>query len=49
MGMMIDQNKTSYLYDEDEARLIYDKVKNNYNPLLQKLKNKMETEIDQIN
>ncbi|WP_087974662.1 nucleotidyltransferase substrate binding protein [Oceanobacillus rekensis] len=33
IDMMIDCNKTSLLYDEAEARLIYEKIKSNYNNL----------------
>jgi nucleotidyltransferase substrate binding protein (TIGR01987 family) len=48
IDMMIDRNKTSHLYDEDEAKLIYKKVKTTYNPLLMDLSNKLEEELTKI-
>lgn len=35
IDMLIDRNKTSHLYDESEAQLIYKKITKTYNPLLQ--------------
>ncbi|WP_347553033.1 nucleotidyltransferase substrate binding protein (plasmid) [Pseudalkalibacillus hwajinpoensis] len=37
IDMMIDRNKTSHLYDEEEAKFIYQKVKNTYTKLLNDL------------
>lgn len=48
IDMMVDRNKTSHLYDEEEAKLIYEKVKNNYSYLLSNLSNKLEDEIKKI-
>lgn len=48
IDMMVDRNKTSHLYDEDEAKLIYDKVKEYYNIILSKLAERMEKEICEI-
>lgn len=45
MDMMVDRTKTSHLYDEQEARIIYDKIKSQYSLLLSHLYEKMETEI----
>ena len=44
--MMIDRNKTSHLYDEAEARLIYEKIKNNYNNLLIQFGHSIEEKIN---
>jgi len=43
--MLVDRNKTSHIYDEEEAKYIYEKIKNKYNNLLCKLVEKMEKEI----
>lgn len=48
IDMMVDRNKTSHLYDEEEAKLIYEKVKSNYSHLLSNLCNKLEEEIIKI-
>ncbi|WP_170008114.1 nucleotidyltransferase substrate binding protein [Bacillus fonticola] len=48
IDMMVDRNKTSYFYDEEEARLIYEKVKNHYSYLLINLSAKMNEEIDEL-
>jgi nucleotidyltransferase substrate binding protein (TIGR01987 family) len=48
IDMMIDRNKTSHIYDEEEAKLIYMKIKNKYNELLKQLVDKMEKEMDNI-
>lgn len=45
IDMMVDRNKTSDLYDEEEAKLIYKKVKSNYNHLLYNLCDKLEEEV----
>lgn len=45
IDMMIDRNKTSHLYDEDEAKKIYQKIKNNYSQLLSDLSKTLEQEI----
>lgn len=48
IDMMVDRNKSSHLYDEAEAKLIYEKVKGNYHQLLGQLGVKMEKEINQL-
>lgn len=48
IDMMVDRNKTSHLYDEEEAKLIYEKVKSNYSHLLCSLCNKLEEEMIKI-
>ncbi|MBZ5751341.1 nucleotidyltransferase substrate binding protein [Metabacillus rhizolycopersici] len=49
IDMMIDRTKTSHLYDEKEAKLIYEKVKSQYSYLLSNLYDKLEEEITKIN
>lgn len=49
IDMMIDRNKTSHLYDESEARLIYDRIKNIHNDLLKQVGNRIEKEIKKYN
>ncbi|MGB9975637.1 nucleotidyltransferase substrate binding protein [Thermovenabulum sp.] len=39
IDMMIDRNKTSHIYDEKEAKAIYNKIKSFYVGLLRELKN----------
>ena len=39
--MMISRNNLSHIYDEKTSREIYDKIKNKYVDLLEKLKQKM--------
>jgi nucleotidyltransferase substrate binding protein (TIGR01987 family) len=46
IDMMVDRNKTSHMYDEEEARLIYKKIKNEYHLLLMQLAVKMENELN---
>ncbi|MBB6450052.1 nucleotidyltransferase substrate binding protein (TIGR01987 family) [Geomicrobium halophilum] len=48
IDMMIDRNKTSHLYDEEEAKLIYKKVKNIYSNLLSNLGRTLEEELKKI-
>ena len=48
IDMMIDRNKTPHLYDEDEARLIYEKIINRYNDLLAQFGDMIEKEIKQL-
>jgi nucleotidyltransferase substrate binding protein (TIGR01987 family) len=48
IDMMVDRNKTSHLYDEEEAKIIYAKVKSDYSHLLSNLYEKMEEEITKI-
>jgi nucleotidyltransferase substrate binding protein (TIGR01987 family) len=48
IDMMEDRNKTSHIYDEVEAKQIYQKIKHNHNELLLKLAVKMEQEINII-
>jgi nucleotidyltransferase substrate binding protein (TIGR01987 family) len=48
IDMMVDRNKTSHLYDEEEAKIIYEKVIRIYCPLLSNLCEKLEEEITNI-
>lgn len=48
LEMMVDRNKMPHLYDEGEAKLIYEKIKNKYHYLLSQLAKKIETELNQI-
>jgi nucleotidyltransferase substrate binding protein (TIGR01987 family) len=48
IDMMVDRNKTSHLYDEEEAKLIYEKIKSNYSHLLSNLCDKLEEEMTKI-
>lgn len=41
--MMISRNSLSHLYDEEESRLIYDKINKKYIKLLIELKEKLDT------
>ncbi|ALX49323.1 nucleotidyltransferase substrate binding protein [Lentibacillus amyloliquefaciens] len=45
IDMMIDRNKTSHLYDEEEARAVYEKIKHHYAGLLIAFGNQMEQEL----
>jgi nucleotidyltransferase substrate binding protein (TIGR01987 family) len=49
IDMMVDRNKTSHIYDEEEAKLIYNKIKSNYSDLLSNLYKKLEEELTKIN
>lgn len=40
--MLVDRNKTSHIYDEKEARAIYNKIKSFYVDLLKELKDYAE-------
>lgn len=42
IDMMIDRNRTSHIYDEEESRAIYNKIKNRHICLLRKLREKLE-------
>ncbi|MCM3586955.1 nucleotidyltransferase substrate binding protein [Mesobacillus maritimus] len=48
IDMMVDRNKTSHLYDESEAKLIYEKIKGSYSQLLANLYDHLEEEIRKI-
>ncbi|MCJ7840028.1 nucleotidyltransferase substrate binding protein [Lederbergia sp. NSJ-179] len=48
IDMMVDRNKTSHLYDEVEAKLIYDKIRDVYTNRLMELCEKAEKEIAKI-
>lgn len=48
IGMLVDRNKTSHIYDEEEARLIYEKIKNIYNKLLLEFYNSIEEKIKKL-
>lgn len=48
IDMMVDRNKTSHLYDEEEAKVIYEKIKSQYNQLLSNLCDKMDAEITKL-
>lgn len=49
IGVMIDHSKTPHLYDKDEAKLVYEKVKRNYSHLLSNLCEKLEEEVKKVN
>lgn len=48
IDMLVDRNKTSHLYDEEEARLIFEKIIVNYNDLLLQLSSKMGDELNRL-
>ncbi len=48
IDMMVDRNKTYHLYDKEEAKLIYEKVKSNYSHLLSNLCDMLEEEMTKI-
>ncbi|MFC7372417.1 nucleotidyltransferase substrate binding protein [Fictibacillus iocasae] len=48
LDMMIDRNKTSHLYDEDQAKLIYGKIKTHHSELLSSLCEKVEEEMKRL-
>lgn len=47
--MLEDRNKTSHIYDEHEAVVIYEKIKGKYYDLLDKFKRKIFPVVDEIN
>lgn len=46
--MLIDRNTTSHIYDEEEARLIYEKIINTYNKLLLDMHRSLDEKISEI-
>ena len=48
IDMLIDRNKISHIYDEEEARLIYEKITQKYNDLLIKFADMMNDKINEI-
>lgn len=48
IDMMVDRNKTSHIYDEQEARLIYDKITQKYNQLLLDFADRVDENIRKI-
>ncbi|RYG74179.1 nucleotidyltransferase [Lentibacillus lipolyticus] len=48
IDMMIDRNKTSHLYDEEEARVVYEKIKYHYSGLLMGFGKRIEQEIKKV-
>lgn len=46
--MMEDRNKTSHIYDETQAKDIYDKIKRNYYRLLEEFKQKLLSVVAEI-
>nr|WP_269140713.1 nucleotidyltransferase substrate binding protein [Radiobacillus kanasensis] len=48
IDMLIDRNKTSHIYEEAEARLIYEKITKTYNKLLLDLSEVMGEKIGNI-
>lgn len=48
IDMLIDRNKTSHIYDEEEARLIYEKITKTYNKLLLDFSKLMDEKIKEI-
>lgn len=47
IDMLVDRNKTSHMYDEEEARIIYGKIRMIYKNLLLELAGKIEEKIEQ--
>ncbi|UOR10638.1 HI0074 family nucleotidyltransferase substrate-binding subunit [Halobacillus amylolyticus] len=45
IDMMVDRNKTSNLYNEEQAKLMYEKIKSIYSHLLTNLCDKLEEEM----
>lgn len=43
IDMMIDRNKTSHIYDENEARAIYNKIKESHIHLLRQLRGRLDS------
>ncbi|RKD21067.1 nucleotidyltransferase [Ammoniphilus oxalaticus] len=48
IDMMVDWNKTSHLYDEEEVKLIYEKIKSYYSDLLSNLYGRIEEEMTKV-
>ena len=48
IDMMVDRIKTSNLYTESEAELIYERIKSRYSQLLSNLHDRLEEEIQKI-
>ncbi|MGG5255142.1 nucleotidyltransferase substrate binding protein [Neobacillus sp. SM06] len=48
ISMMEDRNKTSHIYDEEEAKIIYLKIVKKHNTLLNELAVKLEQEMAKI-
>ncbi|MFD2759921.1 nucleotidyltransferase substrate binding protein [Lentibacillus juripiscarius] len=48
IDMMVDRNKTSHLYDEEESRVIYEKIKYHHTGLLMEFGDKIEQEITKV-
>lgn len=48
IDMLIDRNKTSHIYDEEEARLIYEKINTKYVPLIMDLYKVMNKNIKEL-
>jgi len=48
IDMMIDRYKAPHLYNEDEARLIYNKIQHNHNELLKQLGIEMKEKINEF-
>lgn len=46
IDMMIDRNKTSHIYDENEAKAIYKKIKVNHIHLLKELLNQIHQRLE---
>lgn len=48
IDMMVDRNKPSHLYDEEEVRFIYEKIKIRHNPILLRFTDEIEYKINEI-
>jgi nucleotidyltransferase substrate binding protein (TIGR01987 family) len=46
IDMMIDRNKTSHIYDENEAKAIYKKIKVTYIYLLRELEKQIQQRLE---
>ncbi|GGH75938.1 nucleotidyltransferase substrate binding protein (TIGR01987 family) [Pullulanibacillus pueri] len=48
IDMLTDRNKTSHIYDEADARLIYERIKTSYSPDLQALVDRLDVAIQEF-
>ena len=48
IDMLMDRNRTSHIYDEQEARIIYDKIKSKHAPKLNSFLNQIKSAIQEL-
>lgn len=48
IDMLMDRNRTSHIYDEQEARIIYEKIKSKHAPKLNSFLNQIKTAIHEL-